>query len=178
MTTSDRSTVPPDIRRATSADVAGICAVCAAGWRDTYTGLLPAAHIEEVIRRCYHAERVTTELASRADWNGWYVADSAGRILGAAGGGPTAPAASELRVLYVDPRWRYRGIGSALLRAVTYEMVAQGSREQFVAVHPANGSALAFYRAHGFSEFARHEESAKSPDSLRLRRPLPPEDEA
>jgi ribosomal protein S18 acetylase RimI-like enzyme len=131
-------------------DVQGIARVCAAGWRTTYRGSMEAARIEAVIAEFYEEARIRTEIAPAPGWDGWVVAVDHGEVVGAGGGGMTAPAVAELFVLYVDEVQRGRGIGSALLEHISACHREQGATEQWVSVEPDNRSALAFYEARGF----------------------------
>jgi GNAT superfamily N-acetyltransferase len=126
--------------------------VCTDGYRATYAGLLPAAYIERVIAEYYNLERLRREVESPEGWHGWWVAEEAGRVVGAGGGGMTGPASCELFVLYLDPSRRGEGVGSLLLEAITRELRAEGCREQWVSVTRGNQKAIPFYRARGFIE--------------------------
>jgi GNAT superfamily N-acetyltransferase len=142
-----------EIRKATAADVEGICRVCTAGWRDAYTGLLPTAYIEQAIAEFYNPARVAAEVADPQGWDGWWVAVERGRVVGAGGGGLPAPGTGELFVLYVDPARRGAGIGTRLLAAITQEERAQGAREQWVSVAKGNHKGIPFYEARGFRAY-------------------------
>ncbi len=61
-------------RRATEEDVDAICRICADGWLDTYSGLLPEERIERAIATFYQPERVRSELDAADGWDGWWVA--------------------------------------------------------------------------------------------------------
>lgn|GEM_PF-4055115 len=94
------------IRRARAADIGGICRVCRAGWRDIYTGLVPAAHLERSVA-FYTADEVGREVPPDPPaWTGLFAAEDRGAVVGAAGGGMEAPGLGELFVLYVDPARR------------------------------------------------------------------------
>ena len=118
------------VRRARPEDVDGICRVCTDGYWAAYSGLLPDEYIARTVREFYNAERVRREVEDPEGWNGWYAALDGDRVVGAGGGGMTAPEVSELFVLYVDPARRGQGIGTRLLEAITEELRRQGAREQ------------------------------------------------
>lgn len=164
------------IRKATAADVGGICRVCTAGWRDTYTGLLPAPYIEQVIAEFYNPARVAAEVADPQGWDGWWVAVERGRVVGAGGGGLPAPGTGELFVLYVDPARRGEGIGTRLLAAITQEELAQGAREQWVSVARGNCKGIPFYEARGFRPYPEQPIYGSCPEdgviSIRYQRAL------
>jgi ribosomal protein S18 acetylase RimI-like enzyme len=137
-------------RRAEERDVAAICRICSDGWRETYRDLLTPEEIDAAIARFYLPERVRGELQETDGWGGYWVTESDGRVVAAAGGGMTGPGVGELFVLYVDPPERGRGAGSVALQAVTDQQVAQGAREQWASVQPDNALAIPFYEARGF----------------------------
>jgi GNAT superfamily N-acetyltransferase len=72
---------------------------------------------------------------------------SEGRALYAGG------AVGTIEELYVDPAWRSRGVGQALLGAVAAHGRARGWRRTEVCTPPlpAFGRSLAFYERHGFA---------------------------
>jgi ribosomal protein S18 acetylase RimI-like enzyme len=145
----------PAARAATEADVDAICRVCAAGWRDTYRETHTSADIEATIAEFYVPDRVRAEIEPGPGWWGWVVAEADGRVAGAGGGGPAEPGACELYVLYVDPPFQSRGLGSAVLAAVTEQARAHGAATQRVAVAPDNPKGIGFYRRHGFAAVGR-----------------------
>ena len=138
------------IRKAIPADVEGICQVCSAGQRDTYTELRTPEETERIIAGFYNPERILGEVLNPVDWNGWWVALEKGSVVGAGGGGFLPPGSSELYVLYLEPSRRGEGIGTKLLQAITEELYEQGAREQWVAVTPDNQKGIPFYQARGF----------------------------
>ncbi|WP_328475648.1 GNAT family N-acetyltransferase [Actinoplanes sp. NBC_00393] len=75
----------------------------------------------------------------------WQAVTARGRVAGTAGLRPFLPTGQELH-LYVEPRWRRRGIGSRLLATVRAE--SPGSR--LLADVAAGSAAEAFCRWHGF----------------------------
>jgi GNAT superfamily N-acetyltransferase len=139
------------VRAATSDDVAAICQVCATAYRDTYAGLLTGDYIERVVEDFYQPERVSGEIAAAPPgWLGYQVAEEDDRVLGAAGGGITAPGVGELFVLYLDPAQRRRGFGTLLLDRVTEQLTGAGAAELWVSVVDGNDKGIPFYRARGF----------------------------
>ena len=143
---------PPIIRRAAIDDAEGIARVCAAGWRDTYRGMMKPERIEAVIAEYYTPERIRREIAAPEGWDGWIVAVEDDTVIGAGGGGMTGPGAGEIFVLYLEPARRGEGIGTRLLEAITDQQRAQGAREQWVSVEPENAKGLPFYHARGFQD--------------------------
>ncbi|MGX7595048.1 GNAT family N-acetyltransferase [Planococcus plakortidis] len=166
-----------DIRIAQPEDAAGIRKVCAAGNRVTYAGLLPEPEIERVIGKFYNEARIREEIGNtNQDWNGWFVAVDEGEVLGAGGGGFTDDTVAEVYVLYMDPKRKYQGIGTKLLKAITEDQKSRGAKTQWVAVAKGNGMAIPFYEVRGF-EFQYEEPAYDMPEdsghiSLRYMRHL------
>jgi GNAT superfamily N-acetyltransferase len=111
--THDPATVT--VRHAAPGDVESICAIATASWRATYAGLISEETIERFLATAYAPERVIVRL-ERHD------------VLVAAFGDHGEPAAFaetadqvdhlQLVAIYVLPRARGRGLGSALLDAI------------------------------------------------------------
>lgn len=130
---------------------AGICRVCADGWRATYADMCSREYIERIIAEFYNEERVLKEIAETGrEWGGWFVAGEDGRVVGAGGGGMTGERTGELFVLYVDPDRRNEGIGTLLLDAITRQQKDLGATEQWVSVFKGNRKGIPFYEARGF----------------------------
>ncbi|WP_219722148.1 GNAT family N-acetyltransferase [Deinococcus planocerae] len=145
------------VRLATLADVPAIVRVCSEGWRDTYRNLHSPEYIEDVVARFYNLERIASEIGSRDDWDGWLVAEMAGQVIGASGGGKTGEKTWEVFVLYLDPSKRRQGAGRALLNAMTSQALAHGAIEQWVDVTQDNQKGLPFYEVMGFEVRERRE---------------------
>jgi GNAT superfamily N-acetyltransferase len=99
-----------DVRRATTEDAPAIRAVAAAGWRDTYAGLLKSETIEAFIERAYSPERVET----RVNEDHLYVAEGADGIVAFADA-LERDDRLELLAIYALPERRGQGAGTALL---------------------------------------------------------------
>jgi ribosomal protein S18 acetylase RimI-like enzyme len=98
-------------------------------------------------------------------------------VLGAAGGGMTAPGVGELRVLYLHPAQRGRGRGTLLLDRVVEQVTEAGAAELWVSVVVGNELGIPFYRARGFEHVEKRPAYGSEPDDdvwvRRMRRPLP-----
>jgi ribosomal protein S18 acetylase RimI-like enzyme len=163
----------PFARLATTQDVEEIVRICSQGWRDTYRDPATAQYIEQTIAEFYTSERIASEIGERDErWGGYVVAELAGRLLVAGGGGMIEPNAGELFVLYADPRQRRRGGGTAVLEFITRQQRERGAVEQWVSVEPDNELGLAFYRARGFVERGRRPAHRGDGESVRLSRPI------
>ena len=148
-----------EVARATTEHVAGICRVCADGWRATYADMCSREYIERMIGEFYNEERVLKEVTETGrEWGGYFVAVEDGRVVGAGGGGMTGERSGELFVLYVAPDRRNEGIGTRLLDAITRQQKAFGATEQWVSVFKGNRKGIPFYEARGF--VFQHEQPA------------------
>lgn len=83
-------------------------------------------------------------------WNGWFVAEEDGEIIGAGGDGFTGERVAELFVLYLDPLRKRESIGSRLLEVITRDQINRGAEEQWVSVSKGNEMGVPFYEACGF----------------------------
>jgi ribosomal protein S18 acetylase RimI-like enzyme len=144
------------VRAARDEDAASIVDICARGYRRTYPALLSSEFIERMIAEFYHLERVSKEVpAALPGWLGYQVVEEDGRVLGAAGGGLTAPGTGELFVLYLDPDERGRGLGTLLLDRITGQLRELGATEMWVAALDGNELGIPFYEARGFRKVER-----------------------
>lgn len=159
------------VRKASQEDIRGIRRVCAEGYRDTYAGLLSHETIERVIEEFYNLDRLRDEVTNPDGWNGWWVAEEDGVVLGAAGDGITKPGVGDLFVLYVDPAHQGRGIGTSLLNAVLEELKGQGAERVWVSVFDGNDRGIGFYKARGFEKRGKQPMHSSEPgeDYLSLR---------
>jgi ribosomal-protein-alanine N-acetyltransferase len=82
------------------------------------------------------------------------VAESGGQVAGFAIASVIAPEA-ELETIAVAAGLQRSGVGRTLLAALFCELEARGVGEVTLEVRESNGAARAFYRAHGFAEFAQ-----------------------
>lgn len=145
------------VRQAVESDVTPISRLYAAAWRDTYAGMHSAQYIEHIIAKFADPERLHAEITQHPDWDGWLVAERDGVVLGAGGGGPTAPGIWEIFVLYLDPAFRRQGAGTALVDEMTRQAVGHGATEQWVSAAQGNTKGLPFYEAMGFVEQEKRE---------------------
>jgi ribosomal protein S18 acetylase RimI-like enzyme len=153
-------------RRARLDDVADISRVCAASWRATYRDLHSHDYIEQVIRDFYSEERIEREVRDPRGWDGWFVAERDGEVVGAGGGGLADDGQAEIYVLYLEPSVLRQGIGTVLLAAITEPMRAAGAHEQRVTVMARNKNAIAFYRARGFEHCGERDPRAWYPAAV------------
>ena len=165
------------VRPARAGDVDRIRRICIEGWRDAYEGLVPESYIERSVAAFYGRERILREIEDHDGWTGWVVAEDGERLLGAGAGGISRSGAAELYVLYVDPRRRDEGAGTALLDEISRRLVTEGATEMWVSVVKGNEKGIPFYRARGFEvmyeERAYDSRADENVIALRMRRQLP-----
>ncbi|WP_433793691.1 N-acetyltransferase family protein [Actinoplanes sp. CA-252034] len=166
-----------EVRAATEGDAPAIVDICTRGYRQTYPDLLSSEFIERMLDEFYRLERVSKEVpAAPPGWLGYQVVEEDGRVLGAAGGGLTAPGVGELFVLYLDWDERGRGLGTLLLDRITGQLRELGATEMWVAALDGNELGIPFYEARGFRKVERRRTygSTEADDawSWRLSRPI------
>jgi ribosomal protein S18 acetylase RimI-like enzyme len=165
------------VRPARADDADRILRICIEGWRDAYGGLVPESYIERSIASFYGHDRILREIEDHDGWTGWFVAEDGEHMLGAAAGGIARSGAAELYVLYVDPKRRDEGAGTALLDEISDLLAAEGATEIWVSVVKGNEKGIPFYRARGFEvmyeERAHDSRADENVIALRMRRQLP-----
>lgn len=70
----------------------------------------------------------------------------------------------ELMTIAVDPKWRDKAIGTALLRASFADLMMSPCKTMFLEVAEDNKAAIALYRRHGFIEIGRRAGYYPRPD--------------
>jgi ribosomal-protein-alanine N-acetyltransferase len=63
----------------------------------------------------------------------------------------------ELITVAVDPKWRKKGIGRALVRAAFADLMMTPARRMFLEVAEDNAAAVRLYRTEGFAEVGRRQ---------------------
>ncbi len=81
---------------------------------------------------------------------GFWIAESAGAIVGMFGLEPDGPGAMELRRMYVAPEARRRGIARQMLRFAEDECRGRGVQSLTLSTSELQGEAVALYRAAGY----------------------------
>ncbi|MDB5561914.1 MAG: Ribosomal-protein-S18p-alanine acetyltransferase [Hyphomicrobiales bacterium] len=64
---------------------------------------------------------------------------------------------AELLTIAVDPKWRGKGIGKALLRATFQDLLMSPVQKMFLEVAADNPAAIHLYRQEGFAEIGRRQ---------------------
>ena len=152
------------LRPATIDDAHAIAEVHVASWLAAYRGLVP----DEVL----DAQSVDVRAAQ---WDGWLrKGETRTLVAGDVDGFVTFwETSGEVAALYVAPDRARRGIGSALIDAAHAALRAASRDEAFLWVLEANGSARAFYAAHGYvPDGARMVHAPTGAQEIRLHRTL------
>lgn len=63
----------------------------------------------------------------------------------------------ELITIAVDPKWRKKGVGAALMRAMFDDLLRSPARRMFLEVAEDNPAAVKLYRKLGFAELSRRQ---------------------
>jgi len=71
---------------------------------------------------------------------------------------------AELLTIVVDPGWRGRGVGRALLRAVFADLMLSPARRMFLEVEERNLPAVRLYESEGFAAVGRRQGYYPRPD--------------
>ena len=71
---------------------------------------------------------------------------------------------AELLSIAVDPKWRGKRVGQALLRAALDDLLFSAARRMFLEVDERNLAALRLYRGHGFVEVGKRKGYYPHPD--------------
>ena len=145
--------LPVSVRVASSCDAQKIAEVHVSSWHETYRGLVPDAMLASLsIER--RAEAWLRMLANPAAANdlGAYVAESDGKVVGF--GACCSQRSESLRAMgydaeiasiYILSAWHRRGVGRALVRAMTDELLTRGRHGVALWVLRSNARARGFY---------------------------------
>ena len=142
--------VPPTIRHAQLGDAERLGAIQVSAWQGAYRGVMLDAYLDELDvddRAAYWRRQVVALLAGQR----LKVIVDDGVVVGFAVGGPESDGRvagiGELYAINIDPEVWGRGLGRALLRDMTAELVALGYREAVLWVVPQNDRARRFYES-------------------------------
>ena len=140
------------VRKASKADWQLIQKICRETWLATYKDIYSSSYIERVFDIFYSQERLYKDLTELSpEWNGYWLAERNGQVLGCVGGGMSEDGRANVYVLYLLPQAQRLGIGHALLETLTsYQKSQYQAREQAVTVTEGNAIGLPFYEKEGF----------------------------
>ncbi|MDZ4375767.1 MAG: GNAT family N-acetyltransferase [Phenylobacterium sp.] len=145
----------PVIGRASPDDAAGLAALGAQTFRETFAHLYPPSDLEAFLAQAYGLERTQADLAdpAKAVW----LVEQDGRDIGYALAGPcelphpdVTPACGELKRLYFRQTAQGAGLGGRLFRQVVDWLQSDGPRAVWIGVWSENFGAQRFYQRHGF----------------------------
>lgn len=134
------------IRPATEADLPGVRACLVETWHATYDPIFGAAEVTAITNDWHSIEALRANL--QVPESVFLVAGDAAAITGTVSARMLEPGLVRLGRLYVLPSAQRRGLGAALLGAVTAAF--PNLRCLRLEVEPRNLSAIAFYEAQGF----------------------------
>jgi ribosomal protein S18 acetylase RimI-like enzyme len=141
------------VRTASERDLEKVRALLTETWHATYDSLYGVDKVDELTARWHSIEALRARLQrKRAEF---VVADNGGEIagMGFAAMSETLPKTVILHQLYVLPKYQRQGIGRDMFAEL--ETCFPDAERMRLEVEPENLHALAFYRAHGFSEVDR-----------------------
>jgi ribosomal protein S18 acetylase RimI-like enzyme len=191
---------PITIKTATYKDAEPIAHIQIAGWRASYQGIIPEAHLtnlsisdktafwQSILIDPVKAKEIL--VARRDEISSNEQSKTAPQVLGfvsfgSADGSPgsggsaaeTTTEASkkgELRAIYVDPEHLSEGIGRCLWLAAREKMVSLGYATAVVSVFAGNERAIRFYNKAGFtaSQTGQTTVGSKTVGTLQLRKTL------
>ena len=140
------------VRKASKDDWQLIQKICRETWLATYKDIYSSSYIERVFDMFYSQERLLKDLTELfPEWNGYWLAERNGQVLGCIGGGMSEDGRANVYVLYVLPQAQRLGIGHELLETLTtYQKSQYQAKEQAVTVTEGNAIGLPFYEKEGF----------------------------
>lgn len=128
-------------------DAEDLARVHVTSWRETYTGLLPAAFLARM-SEAGHARRFQRALTHPGQNDVTLAAADRYGLVGYAGGGPSRrsrPGEAEIAVLYVLRAAQGSGVGSRLMRETARALAAEGAASLMISVLRDNIRARGFY---------------------------------
>lgn len=130
-------------------EVPAICVLAREIWYQHYPGIITVRQIEYMLDQRYGPETILSQIESgEARWDKLEIG---GRLAGFAQYEPgTRPASMKLDKIYLHPRHRGKGFGSALLEHVAAAARDRGMRTLYLQVNKGNSLSIAVYRRNGF----------------------------
>jgi ribosomal protein S18 acetylase RimI-like enzyme len=155
-----------DIRSARPHDIAGVRALLAETWHDTYDSLIGAYKVTEITNSWHAADKLTQQLT--VPDTSFLVAEDDGAIVGHVFANAQRPPVLTVARLYVAPTRQREGIGKRMLDAVVTRHAACDVIRLVVEAENAKG--IAFYEREGFQPVG--EATVEGIKHLRMERPL------
>ena len=139
--------------------------------------LTDAPAIAELEKLCFSDPWSENSIASEVNnpLSYWLVAEEAGRVCGYVGSQSVLDAADMMN-LAVAPDYRRKGIGEALVNALSRHLCQNGVIALLLEVRVSNTPAIALYQKLGFVQVGRRPNYYRNPreDALILRKELKP----
>ncbi|OAP40419.1 GCN5 family acetyltransferase [Sinorhizobium glycinis] len=138
------------VRTASERDLEQVRALLVATWHATYDSFYGVDKVEELTAKWHSVDALRARLQKK---NAEFVVADNGREIagmGFAAMSDALPKTIILHQLYVLPRYQRQGIGRDMFAEL--ETCFPDAERMRLEVEPQNLHALAFYRAHGFSE--------------------------
>src|SRR5215813_298997 len=136
------------VRRAEAKDLPKVEAIARATWPAAYAGIIPDEIQRGLLDRWYSPESLHRALA--VEGSSFFVAESAGDIVGFAQYVRRSAESVELTRIYVLPGRQREGIGTRLLNAGLAKFAEERLHQLTVAVERDNASGRRFYEKAGF----------------------------
>jgi len=143
------------IRKAAFGDAGGIARVHINSWLATYAGVVPDAHLRglSVERRSNSVKAELTRMESGEEHGAMFVSvtdegEVTGFIKGLENPGDP-PYNGELCALYIDERFKRRGLGTGLTLELVKWLIERGAKGMSCWVFEANAGARRFYERIG-----------------------------
>ena len=102
-------------------------------------------------------ERLSAHYAEKPDARAYFVACENGEVIGGAGFSefPEKESCAELQKLYVDERYRGRGVGRTLFKYICEEAARSGYALLYLETHSSLKEAVSLYESEGFERVER-----------------------
>ncbi len=136
-----------ELSRLSAAEVDAVAALARLVWQATYPALISQAQIDAMLAARYAPQNILEQLESPCD--AWWIARADGAVVAFAHA-QTKGADCKLDKLYVHPARQRRGLGAALLRAVSAWGVERQARRMWLQVNRGNAQAIRAYKKYGF----------------------------
>ncbi|MBA0053158.1 GNAT family N-acetyltransferase [Streptomyces sp. AJS327] len=147
-----------EVRSATPADASTISWLLADSLRGSYSGLVDADTLSQLLHTHCSLERIKAEVGipgGAPGWLGWLVAADGRTVVGVGAGGVPSPTQGEVYALGVALERRREGVGSSLLTALSERQRDHGAVSQAISLPcPAervDAPGLPFLTARGFT---------------------------
>src|SRR5262245_58208202 len=138
------------VRRAEATDLPQVEAVARATWPAAYAGIIPDEIQRRLLDSWYSPESLRRALA--VEGSSFFVAESAGDVIGFAQYVRRSAESVELTRIYVLPDRQRDGIGTRLVKAGLAKFAEEDLEYLTVAVERDNANGRRFYEKAGFTE--------------------------